>query len=496
MSGPWSKSWSKSWPKAWSKTGEHLKSHLTAAGAVGVGTFVVYLTTLVPTVATNDAARFQIVAPVLGTGHPTGYPTFIMLGKLFTYLPFGDAAYRMNLMAAVFGALAAALLFLVALEVGSRKLPAAGAALILAFSSTFWSQANVAEVYTMHAAFLLGVAYLLLRWRRTGLGVNVLFAGLLYGISLGNNAGMVLPAPAYLVLFFLGRRRDLSPGLVSGASVLFLIGISVYAYVPIRGFAGACHNYGDEINDWADVWALVSGARFQGLMGVSPPELLESSEKFIQALFGQATQPLGYVVGLVLAVGGIYGAWSVLRKDVVVGGALIAGLLCTLLYALSYRINDIAVYYIPVYLFLALFVAVGVSQFADRRGGVLLSALPILFAGISLVANYGDLDRSDYFVERERAEKILETLPHDSVLYGKVQLLPVTYLNVVEGKREDVTLRWMDGGTQREHMKSDVKSGRSVYVISNPSYNEEYLPSAESYARLSRTDGLIRLRPR
>ena len=488
MSGPWSKSWS--------TTGEHQKTHLLTTGAVGVGVFVVYLTTMAPTVATNDAARFQVAAPVLGTGHPTGYPTFIMLGKLFTYLPFGDAAYRMNLMSATFGALAAALLFVVALEVGSRKLPAAGAALILAFSSTFWSQANVAEVYTMHAAFLLGVAYLLLRWRRMGLGAYVLFAALLYGISLGNNAGMVLLAPAYLTLFLFGRRRDLSPGLISGCGALFVLGLSVYAYVPIRGFAGAWHNYGDEINNWADVWDLVSGARFQGLMGVSPPELLESSEKFIQALFGQVTQPLGYVTGLLLTGGGIYGAWALLRRDTVVGGAFIAGLICTLLYALSYRIDDIAVYYIPVYLFLALFLAVGASRFLDRRGGVLLSVLPIVFAGILLLANYRDLDRSGYYAERERSEEILQRLPDDSVLYGKVPILPITYLNVVEGKREDVTLRWLDGKTQREHMESDVASGNPVYVISDPRYNEEYLKSAGSYARSSQQEGLIRLRPR
>ena len=479
----------------WSKTGEYPKTNSLAAGAVGGVAFAVYLTTLVPTVATNDAARFQIAAPVLGTGHPTGYPTFILLGKLFTYLPFGDAAYRMNLMAATFGALATTLLFLVAREAGSRRIPAAGAALVMSFSSTFWSQANIAEVYTMHAAFLLGVAYLLLRWRDTMRGTYVLFAGLLYGVSLGNNAGMVLLVPAYLILFLVGRRRYLSSGLIAGSAGLFLLGLSVYAYVPIRGLAGAWHNYGDGVNNWADVWALISGARFQGLMGASPPELLDGLGKFLGGLFDQAVQPFGAVLGLVLLVGGIYGAWVLLRKDVVIGGAFIVGLLCTLLYALSYRIADIAVYYIPVYLFLALFVAVGASRLANLKGGILLSTLPLLFAGVTLVVNYEAQDRSGYYTERGRAEEILDKLPDDSVLYGKAQILPVTYLNVVEGDRKDVTLRWMDAGTQQDHMKSDVESGRPVYVISDPGYNEEYLSTTRSYASLSRKDGLIRLRP-
>lgn len=480
----------------WAKPGEPPKGHLLAAAAVGTATFLAYQATLAPTVATNDAGRFQIAAPVLGTGHPTGYPTFILVGKLFTYLPFGDAAYRMNLMAATFGALAAALLFLVAREAGSRTLPAAGAAFVPAFSATFWSQATVAEVYTMHAAFLLGVAYLLLRWRGTGWGVYVLLAALLYGVSLGNNAGMALLAPAYLVLLLAGRYGRLSSKLVAGSGALFLVGLSVYAYVPIRGFAGAWHNYGDPINDWPDVWALVSGVRFRGLMGVSPPELLDSSQRFLGALFGQAAQPFGYGLGSLLLVGGVYGAWTLIRRDGAVGGAFLLGLACTLLYALSYRIDDIAVYYIPVYLFLALFTAVGVSRASERpHGAALLAALPLV-AGVVFYANYEEQDRSGYYVERERSEAVLGRLPEDAVLYGKVPIVPITYLTVVEERRRDVTLRWLDGKTQEDHMEDDVESGRPVYVISDPRYNEAYLESTGSYARSEEEDGLIRLRPR
>lgn len=484
MSGPWAKS------------GGYSRGYLLAAAAVGVGAFLVYLTTLAPTVATNDAGRFQIAASVLGTGHPTGYPTFTSLGKVFTYLPFGDSAYRMNLMAATFGAFGVALFFLVAHEAGSRALPATGAALVLAFSSTFWSQATIAEVYTMHAAFLLGVAFLLLRWRRTRRGFYVLLAAILYGVSLGNNAGMVLLVPAFLILLLAGRHKSLSLGLLAGSGGLLLLGISVYAYIPIRGFAGAWHNYGDPVNDWADVWALVTGARFQGLMGISPSELLDSAGQFLRALFGQAAPPFGYMVGLLLLGGGVYGAWVLSRKDGVVGGAYAVGLVCTLVYALAYRIDDIAVYYIPVYLFLGLFTAAGASRLLEYRGGVLWAVLPLAVAGFTLYANYEDQDRSGYYAERERSEAMLEQLPDKAVLYGKVPIIPITYLTVVEERREDVTLRWLDGKTQGDHMESDVESGRPVYVISDPRYNEEYLKATESYAQAQREGDLIRLRPR
>ncbi len=454
-----------------------------------------YLITLAPTVTTNDAGRFQTAAPLLGLGHPTGYPTFILTGKLFTLLPFGDVAYRVSLMSAFFGGVAVALLFLVAIELGARFLPAAGAALVFAFSATFWSEATMAEVYTMHATFVLAVTYLLLRWRRTGQGAYVLAAGLVAGVSLGNNAGMVLLAPAFLTLLIVGRLRWLSARLFAGAAALFLAGLAVYAYVPIRGFAGAWYNYGDPVNDWEDVWRLITGTRFHGLM-VFPPESLQPVENFLGDLFLQASPPYGYVLGPVLILVGAYGAWSVLRKDRVVGFALLLGFGCTLLYALSYQIDDIAVYYIPVYLFLALFLGLGASRLARVPGGPLLLVLPLVIALFTLYANYEEQDRSNYYAERERSEAILEGLPEEAVLYGKVPIIPITYLQQVEDQREDVTLRWLDGGTLERHLVLDLESGRPVYFISDPRYNEDYLEFARPHAQHRQEDRLIRLLPR
>lgn len=480
------------WTKPPAKTPRSL-----VALCAGIGAFFIYLFTLAPTVATNDAGRFQIAAPVLGTGHPTGYPTFILLGKLFTYLPFGDIAYRMNLMAAICGAIAVALFFLVAGEIGSRALPAIGAALLFAFSATFWSQANFAEVYTMHAAFVLGVFYLLLLWRRSGEGWYVPAAALLYGVSLGNNAGMVLLAPAYAVLLLAGRWRNLTGALLGSAVAGGLIGLSVYLYIPIRGFAGAWHNYGDPVHNWGDVWQLISGARFQGLMGGSLPELAEGASRLTGGLALQVPHPTGYALAALLFAGGLYGAGVVFKRDRVVGVAVVLALVCTLLYSVAYQIDDIEVYHIPVYLFLTLLLAAGATQLAERRTGLWpIAAVPLGLACIALLLNYPAEDKSDYYAERERSEATMARLPEDAVLYGKVPVIPLTYLKEVEDVRRDVTLRWLDGGTEQRHLASDIRSGRPVYFISDPRYNDEYLKGAKPYATAREEDGLIRLIPR
>ena len=68
-----------------------LAGALVPAG-VGLLAFVVYLQTLLPGVGWGDIARFQYVARVWGIPHRFGYPLYIVLSRLFGYLPVGDLA--------------------------------------------------------------------------------------------------------------------------------------------------------------------------------------------------------------------------------------------------------------------------------------------------------------------------------------------------------------------------------------------------------------------
>ena len=57
----------------------------------------VYLLTMPDTVGSADTFEFQVVIPQLGIAHPTGYPLYLLLGRLFTLLPLGSVAWRVNL---------------------------------------------------------------------------------------------------------------------------------------------------------------------------------------------------------------------------------------------------------------------------------------------------------------------------------------------------------------------------------------------------------------
>jgi hypothetical protein len=92
--------------------------------ALGVGSFVLYLITLAPTVLFADGGEFQFVPYILGIAHPTGYPLYLLLGWAWSHvLPIGDVAYRMNLFSALWAALAVGLSYPVALRIIRRGAP-------------------------------------------------------------------------------------------------------------------------------------------------------------------------------------------------------------------------------------------------------------------------------------------------------------------------------------------------------------------------------------
>ena len=97
-----------------------------------------YLLTMPHTVGRADTFEFQVVAPQLGIVHPTGYPLYLLLGKLWTLLlPFGSVAWRLNVGTAVYALVAVCLVYLTAFDWLKRPVPALLGAAALGISPTF-----------------------------------------------------------------------------------------------------------------------------------------------------------------------------------------------------------------------------------------------------------------------------------------------------------------------------------------------------------------------
>src|SRR5437867_3904043 len=186
---------------------------------LGVGVFaaalLLYMRTLAPSVLPGDYAEFQMSAAILGVPHPTGYPLYILIGKLFTLLPVGDVAYRVNLSSAVYMAGAAGVTYATAAclvaSLGARSWwwAAAVGAAFFALSPTVWSMALVARSYALNALLVSAVVFSLISWRRTGRAGWFYASCLFIGLSMVHHGTTYLLLPAYglyLLLVEIERR--------------------------------------------------------------------------------------------------------------------------------------------------------------------------------------------------------------------------------------------------------------------------------------------------
>lgn len=204
---------------------------LTAA-SIGIAALALYVRTLAPSLLWGDSAEFQTLSYTLGMTHPSGYMTQILFGKLFTYLPFGNIAYRVNLMSAFFGALAVAETYLIVRLLGGWRLAALSASVLLTLTEGFWWRALLAESYAPAAGMLAAVWLLVLGWRHTGRSVFLFLAGLVGGLSLGIHSTVVMTALAVLAFMALtARRREEWFAAAGGALLGAVITLGFFFYL-------------------------------------------------------------------------------------------------------------------------------------------------------------------------------------------------------------------------------------------------------------------------
>lgn len=139
----------------------------------------IYLDTMAPTVSYWDCGEFIATSYILGVPHPPGSPLFLILGRIFSMIPFSnDIAFRVNLISPIVSALAVMFLYLVIVQfiqqwrgpIQSKedRLVAFGSggvgSLALAFSDSHWFNAVEAEVYAVSTLTTALVVWLILLW--------------------------------------------------------------------------------------------------------------------------------------------------------------------------------------------------------------------------------------------------------------------------------------------------------------------------------------------
>lgn len=250
-----------------------------------------------PSVGLEDAGELSAAALTWGIPHPSGYPTYTLLGNLWS-LVLGSQAWSINLLSAVATAAAAWLIYLLVTEQGGHRLWGVAAAWLYAGYPAVWSQGLVAEVYGLHAFLVALSLWLVVRFYRTKQLPYFYISCLILGLSIGNHLISLFLIPVWLGIIY--KQRLVFKKSDYGKSLgLWLTGLMAYIYLPVAASRQPLVNWGDP-STWTNFWQHVLRLNYHDLGLIKGGA---GKFGFIMALAGDLVNGLGWPVITVIFLG-------------------------------------------------------------------------------------------------------------------------------------------------------------------------------------------------
>jgi len=474
--------------------------------------------TIMPGLGYWDTGEFQALGPVLGIAHPTGYPSYTLLLWLASVVlqPFGDPAFRANLLSALLVSGAAALTAIAIWQLTRRPALAIAGGITLAVAPIAWRNALRADPHALQV-FLVGLLLVLLiawanreRAGRPRAGRWLVAASAAFALAVTNHGLTVALAPGVAVYVLLVQPRILwrHPRTVLAClATLAVLVVGIYAYLPIRSSMDPPLNYAQP-SEWVrtnregEVTGgfryLVLGEQFGGRLeipavsswpSVLPERLMDGAE-----VVGTTMRDELGILAMALALLGIPLGFLRRPREVVMTALWFA---LTFVVALGYPNADISRYYLAPLLVACVWACLALDTlwrfvrgaWAGTRGGRpadtrprgrggMLAAGPLsaLVAGVLLVpamqtvpTQWEGMDASDDTGARRWLDAALDVVEQDAVIVSWWSYsTPLWYGQHVEGRRPDVLI--VDDRTIVDGDLGDVPAVVERYLGERPVY--------------------------
>jgi len=380
-----------------------------AAAIVATVAFWAYTKTLLPGVDLGDTGGFQAAVLWPEVSARQAYPLYYDLAAPFVRaVSQANPARGLNLFSAILGAAAVGLLTYLCALIAESLAAGIAAGLLLAFSYTFWSQAIIAEVYTLHLTLILVSCLALHAYaQRPSRPRLAIFFGL-YALAFGNHLSMILllvPFAIFLLQVTPDRRTLFAPATLAVAAIIAMAGALQYLpnFVSTSHLGGGPMSWGDRLATfWFDTTKV--DWRESMVMGVRSDQLADR----VGMWWFDTRQQFG-VPGLLLAVVGAVRLWTISRPWATL---FLLAYVINMLFAFTYNVGDTHVFYLPGHLFTAFLAGAALQSGVGRTmkvramGATVLIALVLVYAGSRAWDTWPAIDRHD----DRRAEALVTRL--------------------------------------------------------------------------------------
>ncbi len=456
----------------------------------GLFVFMVYLTTLAPSVVEIDAGELATVQTTLGIAHPTGYPLFTMLGYLFSLIPFGfSKIYQLNLLTAVWCSLGimvfvySSKIVLDNIDVFKNKkklvapkkvkgkkskenaakpaktiteiipddkkiLAAVFGGLILAFDKTYWMQGTSVEVYSLQLFLINLVILFLLKAFIANENIEkikylnswLVFAfTLALGFSNHMTTLFILPGVAFLYFDKFGFNKKSFIRVILMLTIFIPVLVLIYSYLPIRASQNPVMDWGSPTT-LAKIFRHVSGEQYQVWLFSS----FDSAEKQLNYFISNI--PSEFLASLFIAGVGMVTSFFIARKIFIF---LLITFLFTIGYSINYNIHDIDSYFLLAYVSLGFFSVFGSLQLLSylkkikKHPYLTPSLLIAVFIIVEAYFNYEAVNQSDVYTFEDYTKAVLGSVDKHSIIFTyewDYLVSPSCYFQLVENYRRDVSV--------------------------------------------------------
>jgi len=264
--------------------------------------FAMFVRTMLPASTGWDTTWLHIQVPGLYVGQTTGFPIAFLTGKLFSFLPIGTMAFRLNLYSVFWGAMTLFILFIFIKNILKNEYYIAFiTVLFFGFFKVFWLQTNRFEVYTLSTFFSAIIMLTGYYWFSTRSNKFLYLYYFLIGLSFTNHPISVFLAPAFIFFPIYTEWRQvfrLKKFFIILALIIFPN--LLYLYIPIRSLQG----FGN-VTSLEKFIYYISGERWRGEFGFKGISMLkEMAAGYLDLLKGDFTWIvlIFFIAGLVFLV--------------------------------------------------------------------------------------------------------------------------------------------------------------------------------------------------
>jgi hypothetical protein len=448
------------------------------------------------TALSGDGGDFLTAIVTRGLAHPSGYPTYVILGIFATFLPLATTvAFKVGLLNAFLASLTICVLFLFLYNVTKSKFISVVSSLSLAFVYPFWLYAEAVEVFSLHFLFIVLFLFISYSYHVTKKKSLLLLLSFLVGLSLTNNFTIVFAFPSIFVLVVSkSLMKQLTPKFMISLLLLFVLGLTPYLYLFYGSYYGPTISW-KRIESISGFLHYVMRKDYGWGTDLQTGILFQNRVLALQSFSTYWLRNIPAVYFLLCALGMVF----TLRTHKVLFLSLLSGIVFSAGFFLLYTGNTIGdtfilgtlekfygmpfVFTVPFFafgvLFLQRFLATRLQSIVRSSGGRLMLKVGIVVAcaviPVSLfLKNVDRLYFRDLTIGDDHVIALLSTVPKNSILFLKSDTLHfnASYVQHAYNYRKDVLLattpsleRFIEGNKRYKAMMTKI--------IKSKKYKEE-----------------------